>query len=90
MTIEDCYKLKYVIYVIFDKHKYNFIYTGQTIQTLEKRISAHLQKMIFLQRYGSFEKNSHISLIAFRMAVYGVENGHVLPWLCFEKFIQPT
>ena len=89
ITLEDCYTLKNVIYLIFDDKNYNLIYVGQTIQKLEKRISDHVRNMKFLQRFGAFEEKAHKSLIAYRMAVYGIHDVHVLPWFCFTKLISP-
>ena len=79
IPLAECYKLKNIIYIIFDDKNYKLIYVGQTIQTLEKRISDHIRNMKFLQRFGSFEEKSHKSLIAYRMAVYGTQDVHVLP-----------
>ena len=71
--------MKNLIYIIFDDKNYRLIYVGQTIQTLEKRISDHVRNMKFLQRFGAFEEKSHKSLIAYRMAVCGTHDVHVLP-----------
>ena len=79
IPLAECYKLKNLIYIIFDDKNYRLIYVGQTIQTLEKRISDHVRNMKFLQRFGAFEEKSHKSLIAYRMAVCGTHDVHVLP-----------
>ena len=89
MSTEECCKVKNLIYLIFDESRHSTIYVGQTIQKLEKRISDHVRNMKFLQRFGAFEEKAHKSLIAYRMAVYGIHDVHVLPWFCFTKLISP-
>ena len=88
--LAECYTLRNLIYIIFNDKNYGFIYDGQTIKMLEKRISDHVRNMKYLERFGSFEEKSHKSLIAYRMAVCGIQGIHVLPWFCLEKLIKPA
>ena len=90
MSVEDCCIMKNLIYLIFDTERHRITYVGQTTQTLEKRISDHIRKMKFLQNYGSFDNKSHKSLIAYRMAVNGIQHIHVLPWFHFGNLIKPS
>ena len=82
--------MRNLIYLIFDEKRYRTIYIGQTTQTLEKRIRDHIRKMKFLQRYGTFDNKTHKSLIAYRMAVSGIRDVHVLPWFYFGNLIKPN
>ena len=70
---------KFMIYVILHTKTYNIIYVGQTIQPLEKRISRHIETAKILQKFHTFKEQSHKSLIAYRLAVTGIENIRVLP-----------
>ena len=46
--------------------------------------------MKYLQRYGSFEKGTHKSLLSYRLAVNGIHDLCVIPWLHFESLINST
>ena len=81
--------MKNVIYLIFDLKIRNLRYIGQTTQRLEKRISDHIRNMKLLQRFGSFKEGTHKSLLSFRLAVHGVQNLCVIPYLNFEDMIDP-
>ena len=90
LTAEDGYALQNVIYVIYDRKVVGTIHVGQTSQRLDKRISDHVRKMKYLQKYREFGKKSHKSRIAYRLAVDGTENAGVVPWICFDELIDTT
>ena len=63
-----------MIYVIMHKKLHHIIYVGQKAQELEKQISAHVYNIKYLQRHRSFKENSHKSLIALKLAIYGLSD----------------
>ena len=79
-----------MIYVILDLKRYRTLYVGQTIQRLDKRISDHIRNMQYLQRFGAYKPGCHKSLITYRLAVKGIHDICVLPWLCFRENLKPT
>ena len=87
---EDCFQLRNTIYLILDLKKPSIRYIGHTTQRLDKRLSDHIRNMKFLQRYGEFEKDTHKSLLSYRLSVNGVYNLCAIPWLHFETMIDSS
>ena len=56
-----------MIYVIMNTKINNIIYVGHTAQKLDKRISAHICNVKYLQRHQSFKENRHKSVITPRL-----------------------
>ena len=79
-----------MIYVIMHRKLHHIIYVGQTAQELEKRISAHVQNIKYLQRHRSFKENSHKCLISLKLAIHGLSDVCVLPQLHFKDKINAT
>ena len=82
----DAYSCSKIVYIlgfsdIVPNHKF-MTYIGITEKKFELRLARHIRNAKFLQNCRCFSTKEHKSLIAFRIAQYGIDNFFAFPFLC--------
>ena len=82
----DAYLRSKIVYIlgfsdIVPKHKF-MTYVGITEKKFEIRLARHIRNAKLLQNCRCYSSKEHKSLIAFRIAQYGIDNFFAFPFLC--------